>query len=80
MESPDWSDQYTPDELVAALRMHGNRLAKMTGWYEIAQEILQAASCIEDLAEQRDQLRRAGGDVMRKLMASRESLSKLPPC
>jgi hypothetical protein len=62
MEFPDWSDIHTPHELAAALRVHGNRLAKLTGWYEIAQEILQAASCIEDLAEERDQLRAAGGD------------------
>lgn len=78
MEFPDWSDIHTPHELAAALRVHGNRLAKLTGWYEIAQEILQAASCIEDLAEERDQLRAAGGDLVRRVMAARESLTRLP--
>ena len=74
----NWSDVYTPEELVAVIRVHACKLAKMSGWYEIAQEFLRAAECIEDLAEQRDQLRAAGGDVVRKILASRESLGKLP--
>jgi hypothetical protein len=37
-----------------------------------------AAQCIRDLAEERDTLRAAGGDLVRQVMAARESLSKLP--
>lgn len=74
----NWSDVYTAEQLVAALRVHANKIAKMHGVYSLAQDILRAAECIEDLAEQRDQLRHAGGDMIRKVLAAKESLSKLP--
>ncbi len=78
MDNPTWSDIYTPEELAAALDVQAAKLAKKHGYYEIAAEISAAAECIRDLAEQRDGLSAAGAELVRNVLAAKESLSRLP--
>jgi hypothetical protein len=78
MDNPTWSDIYTAEELAAALDVQAAKLARKHGYYEIAAELRHAAECIRDLAERNEYLTKAGGDLMRKILAGRESLSKLP--
>jgi hypothetical protein len=74
-DMPTWRDIYTADELVLALEFTSARLAAKHGYYDIADELQSAADCIRDLQEQVDELRKAGADLVRNVMASRESLS-----
>jgi nucleotide-binding universal stress UspA family protein len=78
MDNPTWSDIYTAEELAAALDLQAAKLARKHGYYEISAELSHAAECIRDLAERNEELTKAGGDLMRKILAGRESLSKLP--
>lgn len=77
-DAPQWHDLYTPEELAAVLDVHALRVAKMHGAYSFASDISRAADCIRDLEQQIDELRSAGGDIVRKLLVSRESLSRKP--
>jgi hypothetical protein len=78
MDSPDWNDIFTPAELAAALRLHGLKLAKMHGCYGMAEDILHAASAIEDLADDREQYKSAGGELVRQILGAKESLTRKP--
>lgn len=53
---PNWSDQFSSEELAAALDYHAAIVAKQRGWYEIAGEMRAAAACIRELAETNDRL------------------------
>lgn len=76
--TPTWSDLYTPEQWAAILETHADLLAKKFGEYSLHSDLRYAAECIRELVGERDALRTAGGDIVRKLLASRESLSKLP--
>ncbi len=85
MERPRWNDLFNVDELAAALRVHANHVAKLTGWYDKAQDILHAADCIEDLADKLDmcagkaeELQATVEQIQRRAKAAVESLSALP--
>jgi hypothetical protein len=87
---PSWSDQYTPEELVAALDHQAAQLSHRYGLYDIANELRAAAECIDELVESNDQLctelaSLAGsalglsdnlGKIERTLRSSIESFSK----
>jgi len=55
METPSWSDIFTPEELATVLELQGARLAKQFGDYSLAADIKCAADCIRELAEQNRQ-------------------------
>lgn len=74
-ETPNWSDLYTPEELAAAIDIHALKLAKLKGWYEIAGDLHAAAECIRDLSDRAETQRAAGAELVRQVLAARESLS-----
>jgi hypothetical protein len=85
MEAPHWSDQYTADELAAALKHHAAQLAHRYGLYDIAAELRAAAECIADLSSRCERVAaKAEGlaasilDAQLAVRASIESLGKLP--
>jgi hypothetical protein len=85
MDAPHWSDQYTTDELVVALKHHAAQLAHKYGLYEIADELRAAAECIDDLSGRIEagaalaaNLESIVVETQRKAKAALESLSKLP--
>jgi hypothetical protein len=51
MDTPSWSDLFTPEELATVLELQGARLAKQFGDYSLAADIKCAADCIRELAE-----------------------------
>lgn len=73
-----WSDRFTPYELAAMLELYAVRIAKVNGWYEMANEMRDAADALRDLHDDREMLRRAGDDLMRQAMAVKESLTAAP--
>jgi hypothetical protein len=77
-EYQHWHDFFTADKWAEILELHAERVARQYGEYSFHHDLRMAAQCIRDLAEERDTLRAAGGDLVRQVMAARESLSKLP--
>jgi hypothetical protein len=74
MDKPSWSDSYTPDELAAALAYHAAIVAKQTGLYSVATEMLAAAECIADLAERLEKV----GSIGAQLRANIEAFGRQP--
>ena len=64
-------------EAFAALDLHMAR-AQKSGNYGLHSDLKKIAEFIATQQERIDDLRAAGGDIVRKILASRESLSKLP--
>jgi hypothetical protein len=64
-------------EAKVALDYHAARAAKR-GDYGCNAELMAVRDVIDQLVEQIEELRTAGGDVVRKIMASRESLTRKP--
>lgn len=64
-------------EAKAALDYHAAKAAKR-GDYGCVTDLSCVRDTIDQLVEQIDDLRSAGGDIVRKILASRESLSRLP--
>jgi hypothetical protein len=64
-------------EAKVALDYHAARAAKR-GDYGCHAELKAVSDVIDQLVEQIEELRTTGGDVIRKLLASRESLSRPP--
>lgn len=68
----------SPKEAIAVLNLLAARAAK-NGNYGLHADLTGAIECIDSLVEQLQQQRDAGAELVRQVMASRESLSK-PPC
>lgn len=72
-------DAGTPNvrEAKALLDYHVAKAARR-GDYGCVCDLQSVAELIDQLVEDAEALRSAGGDMVRKLLASKESLSKLP--
>lgn len=85
MDSPSWSDIYTPEELAVALEHHAAQTAKRTGLYHVADELKHAAACIRELDQRLetvvaigDALRDEVLSIRRTMRANIESLGRKP--
>lgn len=74
-ETPNWSDIFTAEQLAAAIDLHALKIAKQKGWYEVANDLHAAAECIRDLSDRAETQRAAGAELVRQVLAARESLS-----
>lgn len=77
-DQPSWSDIYSPDEWADVLDAQSALLAKRFGDYSVASDLMFAASCIRDLAQQRDEILAAVSKLVRQVLAGRESLTRKP--
>lgn len=71
---------FSVKEALAALDYHMAIAERASGQWPMSlhADLTKIAELIERLETDRDELRSAGGDIVRKLLASRESLSREP--